>query len=139
MRVGTILGLAAAIFVMACATVPVYEPAEWNATVEPREGSDIRANVRVGTAAGQTAVGINMAGGEAGGTHPWHIHRGTCATGGPIVGDPGAYPALRPTTAGGATATAHIRVQLVPGEDYHVNIHRSPEMLNQIVACGNLR
>jgi hypothetical protein len=55
------------------------------------------------------------------------------------VGDANAYPPLRPNTAGAATATAHIGVQLVPGENYHINVHRSPQALNQIVACGNLR
>lgn len=123
----------------ACATVPLFEPAEWNAEVTPRAGSDVRANVRVGTAPGQTAAAINLVGGQAGATHPWHVHRGTCATGGAIVGDPAAYPPLRPNSAGAATATALIRVQLVPGEDYHINVHQSPEALNQIIACGDLR
>lgn len=139
MRFGIILGTAALVGAAACATVPIYEPAEWNATLEPRGGTDVRATARAVTTPGQTAVAINMAGGTAGATNPWHIHRGTCGSGGAIVGDPGAYPPLRPTSAGGATATAHVRVQLVPGEDYHVNIHRSPELLDQIIACGNLR
>ncbi len=131
--------LAAIAMVTACATVPVYEPREWNADVQPVGDTEVRAAVRAVTAPGQTAVAINLAGGEAGATHPWHIHRGTCETGGPIVGDPAQYPPLRPTAAGGATATAHIRAQLVPGEDYHVNVHRSPELLQEVVACGDLR
>jgi hypothetical protein len=139
MRLHTIPGLAGLLFMTACATVPIFEPREWTATVEPRGDADVRANVRAATAPGQTAVAINLAGGEGGATYPWHIHRGTCATGGAIVGDPGAYPVLQPTTAGAATATAHLRVQLVPGEDYHVNVHRSPQALDQIVACGDLR
>jgi hypothetical protein len=139
MRFGTAIVLAAVAAATACATVPIFEPREWNATVEPRDDSGVRATARAATAPGQTAIAINLAGGTAGGTHPWHIHRGTCATGGPIVGDPGAYPALRPTSAGGATATAHVGVQLVPGEDYHVNVHESPQALNRILACGNLR
>jgi hypothetical protein len=123
----------------ACATVPVFEPRDWNASVEPRAGSDVRANVRAVSAPGQTAVSINLIGGESGGAHPWHIHRGTCATGGAIVGAADAYPLLRPTTAGAANAAAHIRVQLVPGENYHVNVHRSAAALNQIIGCGDLR
>jgi hypothetical protein len=139
MRLGATLILASVAAAAACATVPIYEPREWNATVDPRDDSGVRATVRAATAPGQTAVAINMAGATAGGTHPWHIHRGTCATGGGIVGDANAYPALRPGAGGGATATAHIAVQLVPGEDYHVNVHRSPDALNEILACGNLR
>jgi hypothetical protein len=139
MRVSSALVVAAVAVAAGCATVPVFEPREWNAEVQPRDDSGVRATVRAASGPGQTAVAINLAGGEVGGTHPWHIHRGTCATGGAIVGNPAAYPPLRPTSAGAATATAHIRVQLVPGEDYHVNVHRSPEQLGQILACGNLR
>jgi hypothetical protein len=139
MRPSAALFLGAVGLAGACATVPILEPRDWNATVEPRGGSDVRANVRAASAPGQTGVAINLAGGEGGGSHPWHIHRGTCATGGAIVGDAGAYPVLRPTSAGAATATAHIRVQLVPGEGYHVNVHRSPQALGQIIGCGDLR
>jgi hypothetical protein len=139
MRLGATLILAGVAAAAACATAPIYEPREWNATVEPRDDSGVRATARAATGPGQTAVAISLAGGTAGGTHPWHIHRGTCDTGGPIVGDADAYPALRPTSAGGATATAHIRVQLVPDEDYHINVHRSPQALGEVLACGNLR
>jgi hypothetical protein len=139
MRFGTAIVLAAVAAATACATVPIYEPREWNATLQPRGDSEVRATARAATGPGQTAVAINLIGGATGGTHPWHIHRGTCETGGPIVGDANAYPPLRPNTAGAATATAHIGVQLVPGENYHINVHRSPQALNQIVACGNLR
>jgi superoxide dismutase, Cu-Zn family len=139
MRSGTALVFGIVALSGACATVPIFEPREWSATVEPRGGSSVRANVRAGTAPGQTAVAINLAGGETGGAHPWHVHRGTCATGGDIVGDPAAYPILRPTSAGAATATAHIAVQLVPGESYHVNVHRSAQALGEVIGCGDLR
>lgn len=122
----------------ACATV-LLDPADWTATVQPRAGSDVRANVSASSAAGRTSTAINMIGGDRGGSHPWHIHDGTCETGGGIVGDPGAYPPLRPNQAGAATANAQVRVQLVPGGDYHVNIHRSPQALDEIIGCGNLR
>jgi hypothetical protein len=139
MRAGMVLALSAVSLAAACATVPVFEPRDWSATVEPRGGSEVRANVRAGSMPGQTAVAINMIGGATGGAHPWHVHRGTCATGGAIVGDAGAYPVLRPTSAGAANATARINVQLVPGESYHVNVHRSAQALNEIIGCGDLR
>jgi hypothetical protein len=138
MRTGMMIVLGA-LLAGACAAVPVFEPRDWNATVEPRGGSEVRANVRAGSLPGQTAVAINLVGGETGGAHPWHVHRGTCATGGPIVGDAAAYPVLRPNSAGAANATAAIGVQLVPGESYHVNVHRSAQALNQIIGCGDLR
>lgn len=123
----------------ACATVPVFEPRDWSATVQERGDSDVRANVRAASAAGQTAVSINLAGGESNGTHPWHVHRGTCGNDQGIVGDPSAYTPLRPNSAGAASATAHLAVQLVPDGAYMINVHRSPQALNEIIACGELR
>jgi hypothetical protein len=139
MRFGTALVLSLAIGAGACATVPIFEPQEWNATVEPTAGNEARANVRAVTAPGQTAIAINLAGGAGGAAHPWHIHRGSCGSGGAVVGAMNAYPLLRPNSAGAATATALIRVQLVPGESYHVNVHQSEQAMNQIIACGELR
>jgi hypothetical protein len=138
-RSGIMLATGLAVLAGACATVPLFEPREWGATVEPRGGSEVRANVRAGTAPRQTAVAINLSGGEAGGTHPWHIHHGSCATGGGIVGDAGAYPPLRPGSNRSASATAHITVELIPGQSYHVNVHRSPQALNEIIGCGDMR
>jgi superoxide dismutase, Cu-Zn family len=122
----------------ACATM-LYDPTEWTANVQPRAGTDVRANFSASSVTGVTSAAINMIGGTAGATHPWHIHDGTCATGGPIVGDAAAYPPLRPNSAGAATAQARVRIQLVAGRNYHVNIHRSPQALNEIIGCGDLR
>jgi hypothetical protein len=122
----------------ACATL-IIDPSEWTATVEPRAGTDVRANVSASSVTGLSSAAISMIGGDPGGTHPWHIHEGTCATGGGIVGNPAAYELLRPDSRGAASATARVRVQLVPGRDYHVNVHRSPQALDQIIGCGNLR
>jgi hypothetical protein len=130
---------ATAALLAACATVPVMAPRELTATVSPRGDSEARASVRAVTGATTTVVAINFAGGVAGGTHPWHVHSGSCATGGPIVGEAGRYPPLRPGTGGTAAATTTINVVLAPGQNYHVNVHRSPEQLDQVIACGDLR
>ncbi|MBR9990486.1 MAG: hypothetical protein KFH98_12065 [Gemmatimonadetes bacterium] len=139
MRAGMVKVVGLTLLAGACATVPMYEPRDWSATVESRSGSDVRATVRAATASGQTAVGINLAGGQSGGTHPWHIHTGTCGSGGGIVGDAAAYPPLRPGSGGTASATALVGVQLIPGQSYHVNVHRSPQALGEILGCGDLR
>jgi superoxide dismutase, Cu-Zn family len=124
----------------ACATPPLFEPREWTATVTGREGHEqARASVRAVVGPGTTAVAINLAGGTPNATHPWHVHSGTCASGGPIVGDPAAYPPLTPGSGGSAAATAALRVPLVPGSDYHVNVHLSPTQLGTVIACGDLR
>lgn len=138
MRPGSMLAVLTCLAV-ACATSPVFEPREWSGSVEPRADSGVRANVRAATGPSQTAVSINLAGGQARGAHPWHVHSGTCSTGGGIVGDPTAYPVLRPGSNGSATAEARIGVQLIPGESYHVNVHRASDALGDIIGCGNLR
>jgi hypothetical protein len=123
----------------ACATGPVFEPSDWSATIEPSGDSNVRANVRAAAAPGVTAISINLAGGDTNGTHPWHIHRGTCGDDQGIVGDPAAYTPLSPNSAGAASATANITVQLVPGENYMVSVHRSPDALGDIIGCAELR
>ena len=69
---------------------------------------------------------------------PWHVHFGTCATGGDIVGADLAYPRLAIGTDGSATAMARVEATLEPGASYHVNIHFSDEQLENIIACGDL-
>lgn len=138
----TILAITlAALGFAACATPPApAPPTDWRATLSGRGDSpNARASVHAVSVAGQTAVGINFAGGEPGSTHPWHIHSGTCETGGGIVGDAQAYPPLRPGANGNAAATARIDVELTPGQRYHVNVHRSPSDLSTVISCGDLR
>jgi hypothetical protein len=139
MRSGKVLVVVLTCLAGACTTVPQYDTHEWSATLGERLDSNVRANATAASSPGETTVSINLAGGQPGGTHPWHVHIGTCASGGGIAGAPSAYPALRPDPAGAATAVARLTVQLIPGDDYHVNVHRSPEALGDIIACGDLR
>jgi hypothetical protein len=112
----------------------------WDAQLEGQAGfEEVRGTARANSGFGQTGVAVSIAGAPAGGTHPWHIHRGTCATGGPIVGAADAYPALRPGTDGRADGAARISVSLDHDQEYHVNVHASPNDLGTIVACGELR
>lgn len=114
--------------------------AEWTATIRATEagGHGGTATATSGEAGGTRAT-VRLSGGSGGGTHPWHIHRGACGSGGDIVGNPGAYPVLRPDAGGNATETATLNVTLDPADSYHINIHQSPERSNIIVACGELR
>jgi hypothetical protein len=76
---------------------------------------------------------------QSGTRRPWHVHFGTCATGGDIVGDPASYPVLNIAGNGRANATATVEgVRLITGEPYHVNVHLSPDELDTIIACGDL-
>lgn len=122
-------------------TVPASaaDTREWNGTLEAQSGSDLRGAARANSVRGSTAAVVRIAGAEANAVHPWHIHAGTCGSGGAIVGQASAYQPLRANASGDATARGTINVTLQPGQSYYVNIHASPQNLGTIVACGQIR
>jgi len=69
---------------------------------------------------------------------PWHVHFGTCATGGEIVGDGLASPRLTVGSDGTATASVRISCDLDEDDAYHINIHESDAAFDNIIACGDL-
>ncbi len=113
----------------------------WTATLEPQNGTSVTgtASVMPGTAAGTTMVEISVMGAPPNGTHPWHIHAGTCGSGGDIVGPPAEYPPLTVDANGAGSATATVNMAAPTTGDYYVQAHMSPTDLGTIVACGNLR
>jgi hypothetical protein len=139
-RVAPFLPLA---LLVACAPAasPTPQPTlRWLGSLEARPAfPEVRASVTAVRAAGTTTVQIDLTGAAPGSTYPWHLHQGTCETGGGIVGDPAAYPPLRVNPAGRALETAVLEVEIAPGQAYHVNVHRSTDDLRTIVACGNLQ
>ncbi len=118
-------------------------PMMWSTTLQGQPGYEqVSGGAQAQSSAGGTGVSVSFAGMAMPGmthTHPWHIHAGTCGSGGPIVGDPSAYPALQTAADGRATATATIQPMLEMGQSYYVNIHESPSELGTIVACGELQ
>jgi hypothetical protein len=68
---------------------------------------------------------------------PWHVHFGTCATGGDIVGADADYARLTINSDGAALSTARVGVPLDPTLPYHVNVHFSDAEFDRIVACGD--
>jgi len=87
---------------------------------------------------GGTRVNATLSEGSLDARHPWHVHAGTCGSGGPVVGEAASYPLLEPNARGNASASATLEVELAVGEGYHVNVHASPEDLGTIVGCGDL-
>ena len=111
---------------------------DWTATIEPRNNSNVRGTASVHSALAASVVRIAISGAAANAHHPWHVHRGTCDSGGAIVGDPSAYAALHVGSDGTASANSTIGTAINDDEKYHVNVHRSPTQLEVIIACGNL-
>jgi hypothetical protein len=81
---------------------------------------------------------IDMRNDLPGSVRPWHVHFGTCATGGAIVGDPASYAPLVFDGNGAASATARVAFVLDPAIPYHINLHLSPSQLDTLIACGDL-
>ncbi|MBW3552730.1 MAG: hypothetical protein KY466_04420 [Gemmatimonadetes bacterium] len=112
---------------------------DWEGQLSPQNNSGIVGAVAARSAVATTGVSLSIAGATSGARHPWHIHRGTCGSGGAIVGDAGAYPVLQVGANGQASASADLNVALSEDGQYYINVHRSPQDLGTIVACGALR
>lgn len=139
-----------------CATVKTEPPMEgavarvevevasmmWSGDLAAQPGHEgVSGAVQANSTPGGTSVSIRFTGKGMEGmthTHPWHVHGGTCGSGGAIIGNPGAYPPLQVGAGGSATAAATIAAALEPGDEYYVNVHASPEDLGTIVACAQL-
>jgi hypothetical protein len=121
------------------ASSPAGASVPWRATLQPMNGSNITgsATVTPASTSAMTAT-VNISGATAGDVHPWHVHNGTCATGGGVVGPGSAYTPLTVAAGGSASSTASIPAVLDATQKYHVNIHKSPTDMGTIVACGDL-
>lgn len=87
---------------------------------------------------GTTRVHAAISNAAPDGVHPWHVHRGTCGSNGPIVGPADAYPPLRVGKDGRASADATLAIAPQSSVSYYVNVHASAANMNTIIACGNL-
>lgn len=128
-----------ALLVVGCASTGEARPVEsWSGRIEAEEHDDMRAAANVNAGMRETVVSVAVAGDQNGAVRPWHVHAGTCGSGGAIVGDATAYPPLRVGATGGADATARLAVGLDTAASYYVNIHESSTNLGNIIGCMQL-
>lgn len=112
---------------------------DWNAKMNGMGAyAQLTGSSKVLVNQGSSSATVTLMGGSAGSRHPWHVHEGNCGSGGPIFGNPAAYPALVVTSDGKASASADLTVALKEAMDYHVNVHESSSNMANIIACGNL-
>jgi hypothetical protein len=114
-------------------------PIDWTGTLTPRNESSVRGTIELKSALVGGTANVSITGATAGSQHPWHVHTGTCANSGAIVGSPPSYPVLSVGSDGRASATATIGAALTPGTPYIVNVHRSTSDMGTIIACGELK
>ena len=112
--------------------------ATWHASLQSMNGTNVSGSATVAPAPGGSTATINIRDAAAGAVHPWHVHVGTCSTGGGIAGPASAYSPLNVTAGGNANSTAQLPMTLDPTQSYHVNVHNSPSDMGTIVACGDL-
>jgi superoxide dismutase, Cu-Zn family len=103
-------------------------------------GSKIRGEIAMerGSKPRTTVATVEYKGDVAGSKRPWHVHVGTCAKGGPVLGNPAAYTPLTVSATGTAKGKATLAITIPDTGDYYVNIHESATAMGKIVACGDL-
>lgn len=112
---------------------------EWNASLADTDATtNITGTAHVTQAEGAGSFHATISISDSSNCdRPWHVHYGTCATGGDIVGDPASYTNLI-STNGTASADVIVAASLDPSQPYHVNVHYSDSQLGRVVACGDL-
>jgi hypothetical protein len=112
----------------------------WQGDIRPESGTSVSGTAMLmAGAGGQTAATITLTGAPASGTHPWHVHSGTCAEKGPIVGPPAAYTPIAVDANGAAKLEATLPFATPTSGSYSVNVHMSPTQMGMIVGCADLR
>ena len=112
----------------------------WTGTLMPMNASGVGGTVTVrpaGDAQNQTTLMIT--GGAVGSVMPWHIHTGSCAQPGGIVGPPTAYTAVAAGADGAGTVVVTLPFAAPTSGTYSVNVHKSPSEMSTYVACADLR
>lgn len=112
---------------------------DWAASLTARNNSSVHGTAGVQSAVVGAAVHISISGATPGAVHPWHVHSGSCANSGGVIGSVGDYSVLTVGADGTASATVTIGAPLTEGNAYSVNVHRSVSELGTIIACGDLK
>jgi len=86
-----------------------------------------------------TLVTVSIEGDTPGATRPWHVHTGSCAKSGGVVGGARPYTPMVIDAQGRGSAKATVPVLLADTATYYVNVHDAAAAMGVIVACGDLQ
>lgn len=112
----------------------------WRGMLMPMNGSTVSGTVMVRPVSdAQTQATVTLAGAAPGSVLPWHIHSGTCAQPGGIVGPPTAYTAASVGADGTGTVVVTLPFATPTSGAYSVNVHASPSDMGTYVACADLK
>lgn len=118
------------------ALIPAHK---WAAILQP-----VGDSVLTGTAvveevrSDSLSAEIQLSGARPGSEITWHIHLGSCADRGMILGLEGAYPALKVGADGKARGGVTVAGALPAQGEYSITVHKSNSEMTPL-ACGSLR
>lgn len=137
------IGLIAATTMTVMAAVPsaAHLFTEWRATLAGKDGRKLTGTATAVPAAdgAGTVISVSLEGDTPGATRPWHIHSGSCAASGGVVGGGRAYMPLTIDAKGHASGRATLALALPDTGSFYVNIHDAAAAMAIIVACGDLQ
>src|SRR5438552_18968594 len=116
---------------------PVESPAatKWRAILAPVGGAKVRGGaIAEARSADSTRFTVTVRDAPPNATLAWHMHSGTCASPGGVVG--GGYPELH--TGPGGTAEAAVTISVAPpaAGNYLVQVHGPT---GTPISCGELK
>ena len=124
----------------------------WRATLMPPEGTSPRsadsaagmpliggAATLAGAGAKQTRATIYVTHAPPKSVLPWHVHRGQCGKDEGIVGPANVYTPIHVGGNGEGQIAQTLPFATPTSGNYMVNVHKSPDELKTILACGNLQ
>jgi hypothetical protein len=113
----------------------VVREGKWRAILEPLGGGSVRGGAMLeAKSAESTRFTITIRNATPGASLPWHLHTGTCAAPGGVVGS--GYPDLHVGPGGTAEAAVTLSVTPPSSGNYVVQVH-SPT--GTPISCGDLK
>jgi superoxide dismutase, Cu-Zn family len=113
---------------------------KWEGALKGNGESKITGAIAVMPAGdGKAEATVTFDGDTPGVTRPWHVHIGSCAKGGGVLGGGAAYAPIVVDDKGKGASKAMLPVAAPDTGSYYVNIHESRANMGSIVACGDLK
>lgn len=129
-----VMNSAAALLAAGILTGVGMPTAKWRAILEPVGGAGVRGGATAEAAGESTHFVITIRGGAPNSTLAWHMHSGTCASPGELVGS--GYPALQVGPGGTAQGAITLAVAAPDSESRIIQVHGAG---GNVVSCGELK
>lgn len=140
MRRFAVIAAGVAVVTVTSVAFAVSAHASWSGKIAGKDGSKITGEATMKSTADDAGAEVNVMimGDEAGVTRPWHVHIGSCAKGGGVLGGGKSYTPVAMDGSGHGMSKATLPIAVPDTGSYYVNIHESAGNMGKIVACGDL-